>query len=665
MEENINAGTNINTGTSSPYPLRSLFWETTLRCNAFCQFCGSRCGEQQSLRELTTEEICDTLRQIAGRYNANEIMLNVTGGEPLLRKDLFEVTAYARSLGFHWGLVSNGILLTEDVIRRMEETGCETMSVSLDGLAALHNQIRGVSRGFERTVDGIRQLGRKPWMQCLMVTTVVSKKNLHELPALRDFLKTLPFHVWRVCPVDPIGRADADEAQLLDADELKQMLDFLRESRCMGLPYQVTTSCSHYFGTRDLDVHGWPFFCATGKQIASILANGDIYVCPNVPRVPSLIQGNVRTDRFTDVWERGFQFFRDDHGRFSDQCRDCSAWEDCRGDSTHTWDFELRRPKVCAARLGLLPQSEIGGRRHPGHSAGFSLTFDGDARASLSLGRDIRRTDRGGSFPVRSFDELIADYRKKYGKLRGLFAAGESECPNQVVFSPEATEYIFHQMTSDTEQIACLLGTVYHSGGSSRSISEWTDAAGSGQEMPFSGLCPSPGGIPRFAWDISQSPIVGRSMSTISDYGCGHPRPSGGIFLAGRLYHVILVRELQPTYASPDALLADENILRQAREQLAALNVMPEDPIRIVGFLHTHPGDLEISMSSGDYEWHCGLLRSGMDPVNVIFNPQKRRIAAYTGARANLTELHMLKGGNENGEKIVYGQSEDRFGKKL
>lgn len=92
--------------------LYNLFWEATLRCNAKCKHCGSKAGENIKLKEqLTTEQIKNTLQSIANKYNANEILLNITGGEPLVRKDLFEVMEFAKNLGYHWGMTTNGILI--------------------------------------------------------------------------------------------------------------------------------------------------------------------------------------------------------------------------------------------------------------------------------------------------------------------------------------------------------------------------------------------------------------------------------------------------------------------------------------------------------------------------------------------------------------------------
>ena len=79
------------------HPLRSLFFEVTLRCNARCEHCGSSCGDTIQKDEITKDEILKVLEDIknAGIYNPRNVMLNITGGEPLVRKDLFEIMDYA------------------------------------------------------------------------------------------------------------------------------------------------------------------------------------------------------------------------------------------------------------------------------------------------------------------------------------------------------------------------------------------------------------------------------------------------------------------------------------------------------------------------------------------------------------------------------------------
>ena len=115
--------------------LKDLFLEVTLRCNARCEHCGSSCGDKIQTDEISADELKKALKDIADKYDASQILLNVTGGEPLVRKDLFDIMRYATSLGFRWGMTSNGMLINDDIINKMIETNMETISISLDALS--------------------------------------------------------------------------------------------------------------------------------------------------------------------------------------------------------------------------------------------------------------------------------------------------------------------------------------------------------------------------------------------------------------------------------------------------------------------------------------------------------------------------------------------------
>lgn len=333
-------------GDRSGYPLRTLFWETTLRCNAYCEFCGSRCGTIAS-DEAESSYIRRALAELAEAYDPHMIMINVTGGEPLLRRDLFSVMEYAASLGFPWGMVTNGTLIDDDAVADMRRSGMKTISVSLDGMEKMHNAMRRLPDGFGKAVKAIRRLKEANFLDHIQVTTVVSRKNISELPKLYEFLLELEPDSWRVTPVDPIGRAKDKTADLcLGKKELRQYFDFMSAYQFNG-KLKITASCSHYFGKFDNLYRENHFHCETGRHVASILANGDIYVCPNVPRIPALIQGNVRKDSLVDIWENGFQWFRDENRCMNEKCSRCEAWPRCGGDSLHTWDFDRRLPLFC------------------------------------------------------------------------------------------------------------------------------------------------------------------------------------------------------------------------------------------------------------------------------------------------------------------------------
>lgn len=402
--------------------LETLFWEATKRCNAHCAFCGSGCGHEPMAGELTTQEILRTFREIAGDTDATRIMINVTGGEPLLRPDLFDVMAECHCLGFPWGMVTNGMLITDEVIRRMQETGMRTISVSLDGLPETHDRLRGVPGSHAMIVAALQKLRAAAFLQHIQVTTVVNRHNIGELEALREMLLPLHLDSWRVAIVDGIGRAAGQDSLLLGTEELRTYLDFIERFRSdPGLP--VITSCSHYLGDRDRSLGREPFFCRTGKHVGSILANGDIFVCPNVPRIPELIQGNVRRDRFMQVWQEGFRFFRDPDSRRCGPCRDCPDWPACRGDSLHTWNFDAQEPGFCF-------------RRHFPHS---------------------------GTQPTQA--GIIARLKERYGPLCALTVRYGAEPASRLIFTPDAVQDMaacFHwgrrHPASLSEQMAVLIG---------------------------------------------------------------------------------------------------------------------------------------------------------------------------------------------------------------
>ncbi|MCJ7827624.1 radical SAM protein, partial [Patescibacteria group bacterium] len=122
--------------------LTYLFWECTLNCNFRCRHCGSRAGEKVFKNELTTTEIKNAFVDVAQNFNAKRITVAVTGGEPLLRKDLFEVMGHANRLGFGWGMVTNGSLVTPRVVTQAKKAGMRTVDVSLDGLEQVHDHFR-------------------------------------------------------------------------------------------------------------------------------------------------------------------------------------------------------------------------------------------------------------------------------------------------------------------------------------------------------------------------------------------------------------------------------------------------------------------------------------------------------------------------------------------
>lgn len=527
------------------YPLRVLFWEATLRCNAYCAFCGSRCGDVPCTEELSQQEICQVLKQIADRLDASQIMLNVTGGEPLLRKDLTEIMQYAVSLGYHWGLVTNGMLLDAACIAGLQKAGLKTISVSIDGLHDTHDSLRGVQGGLAAVIRNLHLIAEAGFLEAVMITTVVSQRNIGELEQIKKLLKTLPVDVWRICPVDPIGRAADNRELCLTREQMRRVYDDIAKLRQERLPFQVTTSCSHYLGSYEFRTRAFPFQCHAGRTTGSILANGDIFVCPNVPRLPALLQGNVRTHDFVDVWNEGFAFFRDHESRHVGRCSGCAYYASCKADSLHTWDFTRSQPDFCMMDYAMMPPSVA------------------------------------DTCETRALSSVIQEIKGQQEKLSDAMVKAQSLSKDIVVITPDAVRCIFDHFAWGTaepsvEKLCALMGHIYR-----------------------------------------------------------NPETEEEAFIVC----VETVLCLDTPAATDNTLVIDRHIEKQVAAHAAAGG----HSLLHVGYMHSHPNDLEIAMSAGDFTWHRYLYEDDWrKALTIILNPQKQHIAAYTGPAAGHTELHLL-----------------------
>jgi len=329
------------------HELTYLFWECTLNCNFYCKHCGSSAGRKVFTNELKTEEIKKVFQEIARDYDPKKIMTAVTGGEPLLRKDLFEVMSYASSLGFPWGMVTNGYLVNKEIVQKLKASGLRTVVVSIDGIGKVHDQFRNTPGAYKHAISAVESFAKAKFLDDLQITTSVNKTNINSLENMYQTFLPLGITSWRVMNIDPIGRAEGNADILLDKDELKRLLDFIKEKRKKA-SIKITYGCAGFLGLDyEGEVRDWMFYCNTGINTASILHNGDIFVCPNVPRNQEWVQGNVTKDNFVKVWENKFELFRDKQRTACADCQKCTWWEECLGSSFHLWDSHNQKPKIC------------------------------------------------------------------------------------------------------------------------------------------------------------------------------------------------------------------------------------------------------------------------------------------------------------------------------
>ncbi|MBL6974477.1 MAG: radical SAM protein [Deltaproteobacteria bacterium] len=331
--------------------LSYLFWEATLGCNMACRHCGSDCHRSSDLSdELTGDEVVRTFRQIAGDFNPRKLFIAVTGGEPLVRPDLFDVMAEVAGMGFPWGMVTNGWSVDEKVVEQSRRTGMRTLVVSLDGVTReSHDWLRGKG-SFERAVRAIELYRDAGFLTDLQVTSTYHRRNIHELEDMFQFLREMGVRDWRVVSVFPNGRAVRQDDFMLRPTELQRLLDFIRDKRSRPQPMVVSYGDEGYLGCdHERRVRDFYYACFAGVRIASILANGDVSGCPNIPR--TLAQGNVREESLKSVWENRFQPYRDRSWMQKGICVGCNDFAICKGNSMHLWDTQTDGPKLCHARM--------------------------------------------------------------------------------------------------------------------------------------------------------------------------------------------------------------------------------------------------------------------------------------------------------------------------
>ena len=321
--------------------LRWLFFEITNRCNLRCRHCGSNCSSDgQSLTIGNIEATLCTIRQ-------DKPMVCLTGGEPMLHPDFFEIAECVHSMGFFWGMTTNATLIDEESAAKLRQTGMSTVSVSLDGMEQSHDSLRRQKGAWRRALRGLKFLqdaGFEP-----QVTTVVHQKNFEDLEPLYDLLCKMGITSWRPINIEPIGRACESDGLLLRPEQFAALIKYIRTKRFdQNCNMEVTFGCSHYLGIdQERMVRDHYFLCGAGILTASVRCNGDICACLDIENKQELVQGNIKTDNFMDVWNNRFQTFRRDRTADCSKCMGCSERFICGGDSTHTWDFEQRKPLLC------------------------------------------------------------------------------------------------------------------------------------------------------------------------------------------------------------------------------------------------------------------------------------------------------------------------------
>ena len=279
---------------------------------------------------MPADDFLSVIDRLTPHVNNHELMIIITGGEPLLRDDIEYVGKQLYKREYPWGFVSNGMLLSVDRLKALIDSGLRSATISLDGNEDDHNFMRGSSDSWRRAFNAIRLLGMTTGLNW-DVATCVTPRSLDGLHELKKMLFDVGVESWRVFSAFPAGRAAENKELLLDGAQMRRLMEFIKECRAEGK--HVSYSCEGFLGRYESDVRDLFYSCEAGVSVASVMSNGDISACPGIRAVFS--QGNIYKDDFWEVWNTKFQKFRNRDWAKTGICADCKFFRYCEGGGMH------------------------------------------------------------------------------------------------------------------------------------------------------------------------------------------------------------------------------------------------------------------------------------------------------------------------------------------
>ena len=270
-------------------------WNLTRKCNLKCSHCYINASSNELKGELNTEESKQLIDQIA---EVSRPLLILSGGEPLLRKDVYEIIRYGTQKGLRMGLGSNGGLIDAKAARNLKEAGVKTVSISLDSnVPAQHDDFRGVTGSWDKAINAIKALRENDVL--VQVNTTLTQQNYNQIDDIMSLTEQIGVENFHLFFLVPTGRGAkiADISPAMYEDMIKNTFAKTAKHRL-----NVRPSCAPQFmriaKDMGLDMRQWIRGCIAGLYYCRVYPNGDITPCPYLP----VKLGNIREKTFKEIW---------------------------------------------------------------------------------------------------------------------------------------------------------------------------------------------------------------------------------------------------------------------------------------------------------------------------------------------------------------------------
>jgi radical SAM protein with 4Fe4S-binding SPASM domain len=318
-------------------------WNMTLKCNLKCSHCYINAEESKRGEELSTDGAKMLIHQIT---EVSRPLLILSGGEPLLRDDIYEIIKYGVDRGLRMGMGSNGVLINDEVARKLKEAGMWTVAISLDSSDPVrHDQFRGVKGCWEGAVNAIKAL-KKVGIE-VQINCTVTQQNYDEIEKIMELAENLGVDNFHLFFLVPTGRGT--EIEDITPEMYEEMIRSTLE-KTTKYKLNVKPSCAPQFmriaKDQGVDMSRWVRGCMGGLYYCRIYPSGEVTPCPYIP----VSLGNIREKSFKDIWLKSevFKALRDPD-QLKGKCGVCEHNDVCGGCRARAYGVNTETMDFCGA----------------------------------------------------------------------------------------------------------------------------------------------------------------------------------------------------------------------------------------------------------------------------------------------------------------------------
>ncbi len=318
-------------------------WNLTSRCNLKCSHCYMSAGEKQFNDDLSTDAAKMLIHQI---IEVSRPLLILSGGEPLLRDDIFEIIRYGVDRGLKIGMGSNGMLIDHEVAKKLKGAGMSTVAISLDSsISERHDEFRGVKGCWQKAVNAIQAL--KENAVEVQVNATVTRQNYSEIDDIISLAERLGVDNFHLFFLVPTGRGT--NIQDITSSMYEEMITSTL-AQTTNHKMNVKPSCAPQFmrvaKQQGIDMSRWIRGCVAGLYYCRIYPSGEVTPCPYLP----INLGNIRDRSFKDIWFNSeiFKAMRD-FDQLKGKCGICDFRDVCGGCRARAYGVSTDYIDFCGA----------------------------------------------------------------------------------------------------------------------------------------------------------------------------------------------------------------------------------------------------------------------------------------------------------------------------